>query len=166
MARRRGSQLHTSEVVMTGIARGVLFMSLLFSGCATRTPPTIEPHAPPRPPVPADVVDIRGIWRDKDLDAAGARARGLDPALIETPIKLLNVNPTYPPAARQAGIQGDVMAYCVIGVDGVLLEAVLSRQWTYNPDEVVETVIGVFPEVEAWWVDKTVGPHLYFWWAR
>ena len=53
MARRRGSQLHTSEVVMTGIARGVLFMSLLFSGCATRTPPTIEPHAPPRPPVPA-----------------------------------------------------------------------------------------------------------------
>ena len=82
------------------------------------------------------------------------------------PIKLLNVNPTYPPAARQAGIQGDVMAYCVIGVDGVLLEAVLSRQWTYNPDEVVETVIGVFPEIEAWWVDKTVGPHLYFWWAR
>jgi TonB family protein len=112
---------------MTGIARGVLFMSLLVSGCATRTPPTIEPHAPPRPPVPADVVDIRGIWRDKDLDAAGARARGLDPALIETPIKLLNVNPTYPPAARQAGIQGDVMAYCVIGVDGVPRDCYVHR---------------------------------------
>ena len=62
---------------------------------------------------------------------------------------------------RKGGSQG-----CWFQLRKPLLEAILSRQWTYNPDEVVETVISVFPEVEAWWVDKTVGPHLYFWWAR
>jgi hypothetical protein len=32
-------------------------------------------------------IDIRGIWKGKKLDAKKARARGLDPAAIETPVK-------------------------------------------------------------------------------
>lgn len=33
----------------------------------------------------SDAVDIRGIWRDKNLDAKKAIAHGLDPKEIETP---------------------------------------------------------------------------------
>ena len=43
-----------------------------------------------------------------------------------------------------------------------LLEAISSWQRRYEPEEVVNQVMAVFPEVEAWWSDKIEGRHLDF----
>jgi TonB family protein len=99
--------------------RRALFACVLFSACAARTPAVIPPVDPPPFPVSEDTVDIRGIWREHDLEPNGARLRGLDPTSIETPVKIRHVNPTYPMIARESRIEGEVLAYCVIGVDGV-----------------------------------------------
>src|SRR5690348_6526398 len=63
-------------------------------------------------------VDLRGIWKGSKLDAKKAKARGLDPSAITTPIKLLNVPPTYPPAAQLARQTGMVRLECRIEADG------------------------------------------------
>jgi TonB family protein len=131
-----------------------LFVCVLFSACAARTPPVTPPLDPPPFPVSEDTVDIRGIWRDHDLEPEGARRRGLDPSVIETPVKTRNVNPTYPVVAREARIQGDVLAYCVIGVDGVARDCHIHKslgpvldqdalrainEWRFNPLRVAGT---------------------------
>jgi hypothetical protein len=42
------------------------------------------------------------------------------------------------------------------------LEAIASMRMRYEPEEVVDQLLALFPEVEAWWSDKTEGPHLDF----
>jgi hypothetical protein len=42
------------------------------------------------------------------------------------------------------------------------VEAVRSRAWTYEPEEVARQLISLFPEVEAWWAEKREGLHLHF----
>ena len=43
------------------------------------------------------------------------------------------------------------------------LEAVLSFERWYLAEQVVQRAIDWFPEIEDWWADKRVGPHLYIW---
>jgi TonB family protein len=66
----------------------------------------------------SDTVDIRGIWRDKGLDASGAAARGLDPATVQLPRKIRDRRPSYPPAAMSAHITGTVTLDCIIEING------------------------------------------------
>jgi len=41
------------------------------------------------------------------------------------------------------------------------LEVVRTGRLKYHPDQVVDQLISCFPEVEAWWLDGTEGPHVY-----
>jgi hypothetical protein len=43
-----------------------------------------------------------------------------------------------------------------------LLTALASRSWFYEPEQVVEQLIALFPELEAWWMDKSEGSHVHF----
>jgi len=43
-----------------------------------------------------------------------------------------------------------------------LLQAITSRSRWYPPEIVVAQLIDLFAEVEAWWSEKRVGPHLDF----
>jgi hypothetical protein len=43
-----------------------------------------------------------------------------------------------------------------------LLEWLTSGRRRYQPDEVVEQLIALFPELEAWWSHQAQGPHLRF----
>jgi hypothetical protein len=42
------------------------------------------------------------------------------------------------------------------------LKALASWSWFYEPEHVVEQLIELFPELEAWWMDKREGPHVQF----
>ena|SRR6266446_2243909 len=94
------------------------------------------------------VVDLRGIWQGKTLDVKKARARGLDPAVVETPVKVLDVKPSYPPQAIANGERGTVTLECRIDVDGMVRDCKVIRkvsrlldaaalacvaQWRYQP---------------------------------
>ena len=41
-----------------------------------------------------------------------------------------------------------------------LREAITSLRWEYSPEQVVDELIRYFPEVEAWWAEKKLGPHV------
>ena len=41
-----------------------------------------------------------------------------------------------------------------------LLEYLTSGRRSYRPEEVVAQLIALFPELEAWWADRSEGPHL------
>lgn len=41
------------------------------------------------------------------------------------------------------------------------LEALKTGRLKYHPDQVVDQLISCFPELEAWWLDGTEGPHVY-----
>lgn len=41
-----------------------------------------------------------------------------------------------------------------------LLEALRTMERRYAAETVVDELLSVFPEVEAWWKGRTVGPHL------
>ena len=83
----------------------------------------------------SDAVDIRGIWREKDLDAKKAIARGLDPKEIETPRKIRHVNPVYPEAAKLLQQVGTVTAECKIDTDGVPQECKVAKKLTQFLDQ-------------------------------
>lgn len=40
------------------------------------------------------------------------------------------------------------------------LQVIASGKRFYDPDEVVQQLIDLFPELEAWWAEKHEGPHL------
>ena len=42
-----------------------------------------------------------------------------------------------------------------------LLQRLLSREREYSPSRVVDSLIEWFPEVEAWWQSRLIGPHVY-----
>ena len=42
------------------------------------------------------------------------------------------------------------------------LEAIATMKRSYEPEQVVDQLIALFPELEAWWDEKRVGPHLRF----
>jgi hypothetical protein len=41
-----------------------------------------------------------------------------------------------------------------------LWEKVTTLSWNHSPDEVATTVVSLFPELEAWWATRAVGPHV------
>ena len=111
------------------------------SACATHSPaPNADPSqtATTPPPEREGVVDLRGIWGLHDLDARGARERGLDPALVKAPVKVRTTNPQYPASALNAGVQGKVVAECVIDVDGTPRDCRVTRG--VSPDLDAETL--------------------------
>jgi len=94
------------------------------------------------------VVDIRGIWQGKTLDEKKARARGLDPGVLEVPKKVRDVPPAYPPQAIANGERGTVTLECRIDIDGIVRDCKVTRkvsklldaealacvaQWRYQP---------------------------------
>ncbi len=97
---------------------------------------------------PNSVVDLRGIWQGTTLDAKKARARGLNPGAVETPTKVLDVPPLYPPQAIANRERGTVTLECRIDVDGIVRDCKVTRrvskqldaealacvrQWRYKP---------------------------------
>jgi protein TonB len=116
-----------------------------------------EEALPPEPP-PTSAGILGGLGGDL-LGGLGADASGLAPPPPKTPqrIKLggnvqeakivARPNPVYPPLARQARIQGNVVLHAIIDKDGnvtqlevisghpLLVQSALSavRQWRYQP---------------------------------
>jgi|KBSSwiStaDraftv2_1062776.scaffolds.fasta_scaffold2065287_1 TonB family protein len=90
----------------------------------------------------SQAIDLRGIWHDKKLDAKKARARGIDPTAIETPVKTVNVPPSYPDAALSAGERGTVRMECRIEANGTVSSCVVTRKVSALLDaEALATVI-------------------------
>jgi len=58
------------------------------------------------------VVDIRGIWQGKTLDVKKARARGLDPGVLEIPKKVRDVPSSLPAPSHHKRRK----RYCHVGV--------------------------------------------------
>jgi protein TonB len=102
-------------------------ISMAASSCAKKDP------APPRPKPAAD---------------SGAVPIGMPVGPnVREPVKLTNVQPRYPAAAREARIQGVVMLDLTIGVDGHVADAKVVggplelheaayqavMQWVYSP---------------------------------
>ncbi len=79
-------------------------------------------------------VDIRGIWLDTKLDVKKARARRLDPSVIETPVKMRDVRPSYPAVAQLARQQGTVHLECRIDVDATVQACRVSRKVAMSLD--------------------------------
>jgi TonB family protein len=120
------------------------------SPTATRRPPTptrVPPTATPIPATPTPTV------HEGDIVAPG-------PGVI-APVVLHQVDPIYPPVARKVGIDGDVVAELLVGIDGSVEEVRIIevsaarmgferateeavRQWRYRP----ATKNGV--KVRAW----------------
>jgi uncharacterized protein DUF4304 len=40
-------------------------------------------------------------------------------------------------------------------------EVLVSFEWHYRPEDVVQQAMDWFPEVETWWAHKHAGPHIY-----
>jgi protein TonB len=92
------------------------------------TPPTLAPPAPPPPPAP--------------VKAAPIRVSHFDPAAL-----IHQVNPVYPPLAKQTHVQGIVVLEAIISEEGaieslrvvsghpLLTQATLDavKQWRYRP---------------------------------
>jgi TonB family protein len=93
-------------------------------------------------------VDLRGIWVGKKLDAKKARARALDPTTMETPVKIVDATPSYPPEAVANREQGVVRLECRIDTDGIVRDCKVTKkvskllnasalscvaQWRYQP---------------------------------
>jgi TonB family protein len=74
------------------------------------------------------VIDLRGIWRGEKLDGKKARARGLDPDVIVTPRKTVNVPPSFPVVAQLARQTGVVRLECRIETDGTVGSCVVRRK--------------------------------------
>ena len=47
-------------------------------------------------------------------------------------------------------------------LDKPWLEAMVSLRRRYQPEEVVDQLVALFPEVESWWSNKVEGPHVEF----
>jgi len=59
--------------------------------------------------------------------ACSAPAPGATGGAIKPPQKVYNVNPTYPPPARDAKVQGVVILHAVIGIDGIMKDVSVLR---------------------------------------
>ena len=59
---------------------------------------------------------------------------------IKPPVKVRDVQPTYPPAALAANVQGAVVLDAHIGVDGSVLDASVLRSIPLLDDAAVEAV--------------------------
>lgn len=46
------------------------------------------------------------------------------------------------------------------------LNRIKTLQWSYTNADVLEELEAAFEELEAWWRDKTVGPHVNLWSAK
>jgi len=57
---------------------------------------------------------------------------------------------------RKAGVS----KRCWFQLKKPFVEAVRTMERRYPADAVVQQLLAVFPEVEAWWQHRTVGPHL------
>lgn len=53
------------------------------------------------------------------------------------------------------------MTSCWFGLAPSILERALKLRWRYSPREVVDEVIVAFDEVECWWKDGKIDPHIY-----
>ena len=104
---------------------------------ASTAPESTAPAFPPGPVARADVAmppagrAVSGPEPDPD----GSPAGGTDvpvttPPAEETvtpPVRVLEVSPSYPPLARAAQIEGDVLLQVVVGPDGSVTEVEVSR---------------------------------------
>jgi TonB family protein len=123
-------------------------MLTLAVSCASARPKQVV--LPPRA-VDPDVVDLRGIWLDTHVDAAGASARGLDSTQVVTPRKIRDVRPRYPMSAREARITGTVTVECLIDLAGEPHDCVAVG----GPDELRDAAAAA---VRDWrWQPLTVG---------
>jgi hypothetical protein len=50
---------------------------------------------------------------------------------------------------------------CWFGLRRPWIRVLTSGRWSYSPDEVVDELIDAFGELEAWWEDRSEGPHIY-----
>ena len=98
--------------------------------------PSVPPPPPPPPPPPA------GEGKGLSDPAAVRIGQG-----IKAPTRLVNVNPVYPPDARDARVQGVVIMDVLLGVDGTVEQTKVLRsipqldqaavdavrQWVFTP---------------------------------
>ena len=52
---------------------------------------------------------------------------------------------------------------CWFSLKPPLLYRLTKHKWRYAPQEVVDELIDAFEELEQWWQNGTVGPHMYIW---
>ncbi len=122
-------------VVMTTTVNFVLDATAS-AGAPRGVVPPLPPPPPPPPPPPGD----------PDRDPAAVRVGGG----IAPPTKLVDVQPVYPAAAKEAKIQGVVILEAVIGTNGQVEQARVLRsvpeldqaaidavkQWVFTPTQV------------------------------
>jgi hypothetical protein len=87
--------------------------------------------------------------------AAGVNVRG-------THIAGWDLLPPYCAALGRLQLRKGLHLRCWFRLRKPLLIALASRSWFYEPEQVVEQLIALFPELEAWWTDKREGPHVHF----
>ena len=49
---------------------------------------------------------------------------------------------------------------CWFQLNKPLLDVIRTMEWRYPPEAVVNELLSAFPELEAWWEHRTVGPHI------
>ena len=71
-----------------------------------------------------------------------------------------NLEPQDCPERGRLQRKGGPYLRCWFQLKKPLLEALRTVERRYTAESVVEELLSVFPEVETWWEDRTVGPHL------
>ena len=109
----------------------------------------------------ADVFDIQWdkYWRPLFvLNFRQGPAREADGIVDNTDLGGSQLQHTGRLQRRRGGTLG-----CWFGLRRPWRRVLTSGRWAYSPDEVVDELIGAFGELEAWWEDRSEGPHIYIW---
>jgi TonB family protein len=128
---------------MRGASGALVSGMLMLSVCAASTdatpglqPAAQSPNVPGKSEIPANASS--GAVARRRLKVGGA---------VKPPVKLVDVRPVYPDAAREAHIQGVVILTVVIGDDGRVIDTQVTRsipeldqaaidavsQWVFQP---------------------------------
>ena len=79
-----------------------------------------------------------------------------------THIRALDIEPYQCPSLGRLTPRNCASVRCWFRLRKPLLDFLRSGQRSYQPDEVIEQLIALFPELEAWWTHRQSGPHLRF----
>lgn len=74
-------------------------------------------------------------------------------------------DPCWNHGGRLQRKRGDSMS-CWFSLRKPLLKSLFTLRWNYKPQEVVDELINAFEELEKWWKNGQIGPHIYIWQDR